>query len=240
MSYKWLYTADNTILDCPSVDYKYNWDTYQNSKKLFGVLSIAGFVVALAIMIVSKNSVVKTIAGAFMGGILSLIVWLFTVHHQDKMNYEIANVDMHIIQIDEHLRYLHDKVQFINSDENEMVSADSKYLVYRFMHLFQLTIFLAGDKEIVTTDLKLKYSDGKEYPIKEYTEKCDLLCQNKFADLLILQEKWEKIIDWNYYTIDYHLNELKKKLIRYRSYIMCGHAPEKYKDFIAEIEKKQK
>lgn len=234
MKSKWFHTEDNTVLDCPSVDYKYNWDTYQRSKKFFWILSIICFVVALAILIVSESSVVQTIAGAFMGGILSLIVWLFTVRQQDKMNYEIANIDMHIMQIEEHLSYLHDKVQFIDPDENEMVSADSKYLVYRFMHLFQLAIFLAGDKEIVTTDLKLKFSDDKEYPLKEYTEKCDLLCQNKFTDLIILQEKWEKIIDWNYYTIDYRLNELKKKLIRYKSYVMCGNAPENYKDYKLE------
>lgn len=236
MKYKWFHPADNTVLDCPAVDYKYNWDTYQRSKKIFWILAVSGFIVALVVMIISKNSVVQTIAGAFMGGILSLIVWLFTVRQQDKMNYEIANVDMHIMRIDEHLSYLHDKVQFIDPDENEMVSADSKYLVYRFMHLFQLAIFLAGDKDIVTTDLKLKYSDNKEYPLKEYTEKCDLLCQNKFADLIILQEKWEKIIDWNFYTIDYHLNELKKKLMRYKSYVMCGHAPENYKNYVSKGE----
>lgn len=90
---------------------------------------------------------------------------------------------------------------------------------YRFMHLFQLAISLAGDKDIVTTDLKLKYSDNKEY-----------------ADLIILQEKWEKIIDWNFYTIDYHLNELKKKLMRYKSYVMCGHAPENYKNYVSKGE----
>ncbi len=87
------------------------------------------------------------------------------------------------------------------------------------MHLFQLAISLAGDKDIVTTDLKLKYSDNKEY-----------------ADLIILQEKWEKIIDWNFYTIDYHLNELKKKLMRYKSYVMCGHAPENYKNYVSKGE----
>lgn len=233
MKNKWINTADNTVLDCPSVNYKYNWDTYQKSKKFFWILSISGFVVALAIMIVSKKSIVQTIAGSFLGGILSLIVWLFTIRHQDKMNYEIATIDMHIMQIDKYLSYLHDKVQFINPDENDMVSADSKNLVYRFMHLFQLTTFLVGDKNIVTTELKLKYSDDKEYPLKEYTKKCDLLCQNNFADLIIFQEKWEKIIAWNYYTIDYHMNILKKKLMRYKSYVMCGHAPDNYKDYIS-------
>lgn len=98
------------------------------------------------------------------------------------------------------------------------------------------SFFLAGDTDIVTTDLKLRYSDNKEYPLKEYTEKCDLLCQNEFADLIILQEKWEKIINWNFYTIDYHLNELKKKLMRYKSYVMCGHAPENYKNYVSKGE----
>ena len=164
-----------------------------------------------------------------MGGILSLIVWLFTIRQHDKMNFEIANVDMHIILIDNHLSYLHDKVQFLNPDEYEIVTAESKFLVYRYMHLFQLAISLEGDKEISTTDIKLKFSDDKEYSIKEYTEKCDLSCKNKFTDLIILQEKREKIIDWNYYTIDYHLNELKKKLMRYKSYVLCGNVPENYK-----------
>lgn len=228
MKRKWFHTADNTVLDCPSVEYKYNRDTYRYEKRIFWVISVIGLIVALMVMLLCNNTIVQTVAGAFMGGILSLIVWLFTVRQQDKMNYELANVDMHIMRIDGHLSYIHDKVQFINPDEYEIVQADSKSLVYRFMHLLQFCVFLYGDKEIDTKNLKLKFSDDKEYGIAEYVEKCEALCQNKFADLIILQGKWDKIIDWNYYIVDYHLNELKKKLMRYKTYVLCGNAPERY------------
>ena len=145
------------------------------------------------------------------------------------MNYELANIDLHIMAIDEHLDYINSKVRFIDPDEYGFVEADSKNLVYRFMHLFQLCVFISGDEKIDSSHLKLKFSDGTEYSIKEYTEECDKLCRNKFADLIIFQEKWSKIIDWNYYTIDWHLRELKKKLCRYKIYIECGNAPQENK-----------
>lgn len=224
----WYHVADNTVLNCPGVTYRFNSDTYRFEKNIYWVVALLSFLAAIVVMIISDSAVIQAIAGAFIGGILSLIVWLLTIRQQDQMNYELANIDFHIMAIEEHLEFIHSKVQFIDPDEYEMVEADSKNLVYRFMHLFQLCVFLLGDEKIDSSQLKLKYSDGIEYSIKEYSEKCDKLCQNKFADLIIFQEKWSQIIDWNYYTIDRHLRELKKKLCRYKIYIKCGNAPQEY------------
>ena len=232
MKDKKFHMADNTVLDCPTIDYKYNTDTYLKEKKAFWIISIIGFVVALLIVVFCKNAIIQTIAGAFMGGILSLFVWLFTIRQQDNINFELANIDMHIMKIDDYLSELHYKVKFINPEEYDIVQADSKPLVYRFMHLFKLTISLQGDNDINCSRLLLKFSDDNEYTLEKYIEKCETLCENHFTQMLILQEKWDKVIEWNYYTIDRHLNELKKKLVRYKSYILCGNAPERYIDDI--------
>lgn len=144
------------------------------------------------------------------------------------MNYEIAIIDFHIALIDEHLEFIHKKIEFIDPDEYGIVEAESKNLIYRFLHLCQFTIFLSSDENIDTSELMLKYSDDKEYTLKEYTILCDKLAENHFAELLILQNKWDEVINWNYYIIDRHLNELRKKLCRYKSYIYCGNVPQDY------------
>lgn len=235
MKRKWFHMADNTVLDCPLVDYKLNRDTYLIEKKVFWGISILGLVTFSIIIILSNNSTVQTMVASFLGGILSLIVWLFTIHQQDKINYEVANIDMHIALIDECLSYMHEKTVFINPEEYNIAQADSENIIYRFMHLFQLAINLYSKEKIDTSELRLKYSDNQEYSLSEYIQKCDELCQMQFANMLILQDKWEKIIAWNLYTIDRHLNELKKKLCRYKSYIYCGNAPQK----IAKHQQKQ-
>ncbi len=225
MKEKWFTTADNTVLNCPEVDYKYNLDTYKMGKR--GILIFALFVlVALFIAMEHTDSpVFQTIFGAFMGGSLSLLVWLITIWQQDKMNYEVANIDYHIMAIDEHLDFIHSKVQFIDPDKYDMVEADSRNLAYRFVHLLLLVGSLSSDKAIDTSNLRLKFSDENEYNLQEYVEKCDELCNKGLANIIILQEKWEEIISWNYYTIDRHLNEIKKKLFRYKIYILRGNAP---------------
>lgn len=221
--------ADNTVLDCPSVDYKINRDTYRNEKILYLLLSIIMFVVALLVIIFSKSYVMQTIASVFMGGILSILVWLLTIRQQDKINFQLATIDMNIMAIDEHLEFINSKVAFINPDEYGLVGVDSKHLVYRFMFLFQLTVNLDADKMIESSDLKLKFSDDNEYSLHDYIDKCESICMNKFAGFTILQDKWEKVIELNLYTIDRHLKELKKKLLRYKMYINYGNVPQRYR-----------
>lgn len=226
---KWFNPADNTVLDCPSVNYKINRDTYRYEKILYLVLSIIMLVVALLVIFFSKSYVMQTIASVFMGGILSMLVWLLTIRQQDKINFQLATIDMNIMAIDEHLEFINSKVVFINPDEYGLVGADSKHLVYRFMFLFQLAVNLDADKMIESSDLRLKFSDDNEYSLHDYIDKCESICTNKFAGFTILQDKWEKVIEGNLYTIDCHLKELKKKLLRYKMYINYGNVPQRYR-----------
>lgn len=216
---------DITVLDCPMVSYKYNRDTYNHNKFVLWILSVIFLVVSIVVMIVFDSTIFQTIAGAFAGGILSLIVWLLTISHQDKINQEIANIDLHIMQIDDHLAYIHEKVEFIDPEKYGLVDWDSDNLVYRFVHLLQLCIFLNGDKYIDTSELKLKYSDGLEYSLKEYSEKCYDVCEERFSEIKILPDKWEEIIAYNLYEIDRTLKQLRDKLQRYKTYILYGNAP---------------
>ncbi len=228
---KWFHVADNTVLDCPTVNYKYNYDSYKREKTLFWYVSIIGIAVAIVIISVSNNSIIQTIAGAFMGGLFSLVVWLFTIRQQDKMNYELANVDLHIMHIEKHLDYQNNTVKFINPEMDEIVQADDKSIIIRFMHLFQLVVMLNGDENIDTTQLMLKTTDKDECSLKEYIAKCNDICMNRFQDITNEEERWEKIISWNNFIIDWRLDELKRKLLRYKYYITCGNVPQNYKEF---------
>ncbi len=228
MKRKWYHTADNTVLECPEVNYKYNRDTYEKSKGVYWAIAIGGLAVALLVICLSENSIVQTVAGAFLGGILSLVVWLFTIRQQDKMNYELASVDMHIMRIDEHMSFQTSKVKFINPEDDELVQYDSDSVVLRFMHLLQLCCNLYSDKYIDTSELKLKFIDGKEYTLEQYIYLCESVCAKSFMDFVGKEEQWGSLVAWNNYVIDWRLDDLKKKLIRYKSYILCGNAPENY------------
>lgn len=227
MKNMWFHVADNTTLDCPMVTYKYNRDTYVGEKRLYWIVSFVGLIVSFCVVIFCRNSVLQTIAGSFMGGILSLIVWLFTIRQQDKMNYEIANIDLHIMHIDEHLDFQNSKAKFINPEEDELVQADSESVVLRFMHLMQLVINIMSDKYIDSSVLMLKTGED-ECTLQEYIDYCEEICQNHFLDIAKDEEKWSKTIAWNNYIIDWKLGELKKKLIRYKTYVLCGNAPTDY------------
>lgn len=228
MRSRWYHTADNTVLECPEVNYTYNLDTYEKAKTVYWGVAIGGLVVALFTIFLSENSIVQTVAGAFLGGILSLVVWLFTIRQQDKMNYEIANVDMHIMHIDEHMSFQTSKVKFINPENDELVQYDSDSVVLRFVHLLQLCGNLYADKYIDTSELRLKFIDGKEYTLEQYISLCESVCTKSFMDFIGREEQWSKLVAWNNYVIDWRLEDLKKKLIRYKSYILCGNAPENY------------
>ena len=225
MKKKRFHVADDTILDCSSVNYKYNRDTYKVEKLLFMVVAIIGAVVSFLVILINTNTVVQTIAGAFLGGILSLIVWLLTIRQQDKINYEIANIDLHIMYINNHRDYQNSKVRFIDPEDDEIVQVDSDNIVYRFMHLLTLAMNLNHDENIDTSRLLLKWIDEKEYPLEQYIRESEKICMNHFLDLFQNEKKWDKVIAKNNYIIDWKLDDLEKKLQRYKMYILCGNAP---------------
>ncbi len=230
MRKKWFHTADNTIIDCPSVTYKYNWDTYKIEKNVFWGISLFGFIAALYIMFFSYNSVIQTIAGAFMGGILSLFVWLLTIRHQDKINYELANVDMHIMKIEEILELQQSKTKFIKPEEEEIVDYDNKDVGLRFLLLLQVLVHIRADDAIDASSLKLKYLNDEKLSIDEFIMKSEAILANRGFRTVASDDDWNKIVAWNNWYIDWQLNDLKNKLRRYKNYILCGNAPNNYKE----------
>ena len=68
------------------------------------------------------------------------------------------------------------------------------------------------------------YTIGADYVIMAIGSKLE----EKIVDELA-KDKWEKVIEWNLYTIDRHLKELKKKLLRYKMYINYGNVPQRYR-----------
>ncbi len=226
---KWYHTADNTILDFANVDYKYNWDTYNQLKKVFWLIAPLGLVISLLIVVLSQSGVIQTIAGAFMGGILSLIVWLFTISHQDKTNYELAFVDLHIMKIDELLELQHSKTQFINPEEEELVDYDNQDVGLRFLLLLQLISFLSSEEGMDTSRLMLKFLNGEELSVNDFKQKSEEILNSHRFRTIASDEEWDKIVAWNNWYLDWQLNELKKKLQRYKTYILCGNAPIQYK-----------
>lgn len=225
---KHYHVADNTVLDCSSVNYRYNRDTYIMGKNIYWFLSFVGFVTSFCVIILSSDSIVQIIAGAFMGGILSLFVWLFTIRQQDKMNYEIANIDMHIMRIDEILELQQSKTKFINPEEEELVDADCKDVGLRFLLLLQILTLIYGDSEIDTESMKLKFLNGEELLIKDFIEKSEEILVGRRFRVVAPEDEWDKLVKWNNWYLDWQLNELKRKLQRYKYYILCGNAPENY------------
>ncbi|WP_294241414.1 hypothetical protein [Pseudobutyrivibrio sp.] len=231
MKNKRFHVADNTILDCPNVNYKYNRDTYIIEKRLFWILSIIGVMIALGLIIFSNNEVIKTVSGAFLGGVLSLIVWLFTIRQQDKINYELANIDMHIMKIDGYIGQLNVKTKFINPDDEELIDYDTSDIRKRFLLLLGITTYLNNDDAIDTSNITLHMPGEKNCVLSDYVSKWNEILINQEFGYYLNDKDMEKDINWNYWYLDWQLNNLKDKLSRYRCYILCGNAPESYSDY---------
>ena len=233
------YVPYNTILDCPEVNYKYNYDTYNREKNLFWGISILGLLISFSMVIISKNNTIQSVAAAFMGGILSLLVWLFTIRQQDRINFELANIDMHVMKIDEILELQHSKTQFINPDEEELVDVDCEDIGKRFLLLLQITLRIISDKGINASALKLHFLNNEEITAEEFIKRSEeLLFKHEFREVATDKE-WDRIISWNNWYLDWQLNDLKKKLIRYKMYILCGNVPQSYSD-INKVKRKGK
>lgn len=239
MKKKWFHTADNTIIDCPSVNYKYNWDTYKKEKNIFWGISALGFIVALCVMVFSDTSVIQTIAGAFMGGILSLFVWLLTIRHQDKINYELANVDMHIMKIDEILELQQSKTKFIKPEDEELVDYDNNDVGLRFLLLLQVLVNLKAEEEIDSSSIELKFLNDEKLSIEQFITKSETLLMTHKFRAVTSDDEWSEIVAWNNWYLDWQLNDLKKKLIRYKMYILCGNVPQSYSE-INKVKRKGK
>ena len=234
---KFYRTADNTVLGCPNVNYKYNKDTYEFEKTNLWVGSFAGLVISIMIIVFCDNGIIQIVAGTFMGGILSMIVWLFTVRHQDKMNYELANIDLHIMKIDEILSLQQSKTKFIDPKDEEIVDCDNENVGLRFLLLLQVFQFISATESIDASALELKFLNNQKLTVEEFIMRShDILINHEFQTIASDVE-WDNLIKWNNWYLDRQLNDLKNKLRRYKYYILCGNAPDNYSELKKEKKK---
>lgn len=129
------HTEENTILNCPTAQYKSNWDSYQRSRKRLCGGTIIAIVMSTVLIFVVKDSRVQTIFSTFIGGLLGIVIWIITTSATDKMNQENAEIDRLLYIIDRHIYLLNKDVLLENANSYESINASetkqSNY--YRFL-----------------------------------------------------------------------------------------------------------
>ena len=217
------HVEDNTVLDCPTASYKYNWNSYNNSRKLILIISCLLIIICSVLIFVIKDTRFVTILSTFIGGLLGLLVWLVTTFITDKMNREIANIDRLILDIDKKINLLHQDVIIEDEDSYDIVNASNtkQNNYYRFIFLLQNCSSLLSDKNLDLSELILKWED-KEYNIEDFCQKLEGLLS---AKPFVLDLKHQKMVEWNFDELDYHLTSLKEKLLRYKTYILETNPP---------------
>lgn len=214
------YVADNTVLNYPELEYKFNRNTYAKAKKLFWAISLVIAVGAGLIVFLSENEPIKVIASALMGGAFSLIVWLMTIEHQDNMNYEIAKIDAGIMLLDNYIECIEGEFLFFDPINYKIIKSDNRDTYTQFLRQCQLLQGLLHDEKIDTSEMKVVYMNKKECTLDEFLDLFETDAHNHFEN--IVMEECKDIIEYNYFLINRDLVALKKKLYRYKTYIYCG------------------
>lgn len=228
--------ADNTVLDCPNISYKYNADTYDINKLCIIMISSILFIVSILLIIISKNSIVQMISSAILGGVLSAVVWLITIWHNDKTNAELSLIEHRICIVDKLLNSINTVTNLINPITLEIQPCDDENFDLRLIKLVQMVENIRTKTEIDSSKLKLKWFDNDEYSIEEFID----LFQKRMIthEMIENNEKNFNVVRWNEHTLGTELNVLKDKLVRYRLYVLCGDAPVTKKDLDRRIKLK--
>lgn len=223
---KWYHTADNTVLDCPKASYKYNRSTYKRTKIDLLSGSIIALVIVVIITICCNDPRIQTGCSVLGGGLLSLIIWLFTTFVTDKMAYERDELNRLINVVDKHLDMLRKNVIFEEPESytKQVLPRDNVYA--SFLWLLQNCISLVGDEDIDSSKLFLSW-DHKEYTLNEFCNTFEReIHESCFLDNL--GDEHLKMIVWNFDLLEFHLSMLKNKLMRYVAYISSDNPPESY------------
>ena len=149
------YVADNTVLNYPELEYKFNRNTYVKAKKLFWAISLVVAVGAGLVVFLSENEPIKVIASALMGGAFSLIVWLMAIEHQDNMNYEIAKIDAGIMLIDNYIERIEGEFLFFDPINYKIIKSDNRDTYTQFLRQCQLLQGLLHDEKIDISEMKV-------------------------------------------------------------------------------------
>lgn len=210
-----------TNLDCPDTKFNINADTYRFWKWVIRVISIL-LIIICVVIIIKFDDYKQVMASAFLGGILSMMVWLISVHHTDIINKEISQIDATISDIDNILHYTHSVVNFIDPIELTISQGNINNLHYRNLHLVQSLEILKSTESIDCSNLQLKWLDKTDCSCDDYLDRmCHDLNQiynNYPADIL------NNVILWNKHLLEKELLALRNKQLKRKIYILCGNA----------------
>lgn len=221
-------TEDNTILNCPTAHYNWNWGSYKRSRKWLFTGTIIAIIISTVLIFVAKDTRIQTIFSTFIGGLLGILVWIITTSVTDKINQEQAELDRLLYIIDRHIDRLNKDVLLENANSYDCINASetkhSSY--YRFLWFLQNCTSIMSDKDIDSSKLILQWEDN-EYSLEKYCDLCDKML---LEHMLILDEEHLKMVDWNFRELYRQLNCLRGKLLRYKTYISKSHPPTSYDD----------
>lgn len=222
------HTEDNTILNCPTAQYKSNWGSYQRSRKWLCGGTIIAIVMSTVLIFVVKDSRVQTIFSTFIGGLLGIVVWIITTSATDKMNQEQAEIDRLLYIIDRHIDLLNKDVLLENANSYDCINASktNQNNYCRFLWLMQNCVNLYSDQDIDTSKLALRWEEN-EYSLEKYVVMCEKMLSEH---TLVLDENHLKMVERNFRELGNQLNCLRGKLLRYKTYISKSNPPTPYDD----------
>lgn len=221
------HTEDNTVLTCPTASYKYNYGTYRRSKIALIVVAVVGIVVSLAVVLFSSDTRIQTLFATIIGGLLNVVVWIATSFISDKIKQEQNEIDRLLYTVDRHIDGIHKGVYLVDPKTYSIEKASDNNVYLRFFLLMQLCVSLSADKDIDSSKLTFKWED-QEYSISDYYSNCEHLMADHE---LVLDEEHTRMVDWNLYEMEFHLERLRDKLLRYKTYLSRKDPPASYEEF---------
>lgn len=217
------YGADNTLLDCPDVSYKYNADTYDITKLFLIIISTIMLIISIIVIVFFKNESVQTIASAVLGGVISTIIWLITAWHTDKTNSELSKIEQRLYTVDKLLNSVNSVTNIIYYDTLEIKKASENDFKIRLLKFVQMIENLNAEKVIDSSRFTVKWFDNRECSVNKFLESFDEM-MNTHTQIINFTDN-TNILNYNEHMLVSSLEQLKDKLQRQRLYVICGDAP---------------
>ena len=225
---------DRCELKCDSTSYKWNTDKYSFFKKCMFVLSLALIVICLFFIIFCEGWL-QVVASSLFGGMLSMIVWLISMIHTDKMNGELSQIDANINAIDDVLIQLRMPIEFYDIDTLSQVNIDKNDIHFKNVSLLQMLSCLKGNSRINSEGLIFKWFDKNDCKIDEYISKAHGLISNSYVGYSF--EVISNVIDWNRRHLEIQLLYLRHRQLECKVFVTCGNVPVPIEDMDKQIKK---
>ena len=222
--------CDNTILDCPNVNYDYTWKTYLKTKRTCFIISVISLIAFIILLILLWNvPIAQTIISVILGGIISILVWLVTIYYKDKMEFQIENINYHIDMIDKYIDYMKSPIQSIDPYTHKIVQADRPQEYSHFLQFLQLCGNIRSDNIINYSQLQLKDFHGNLLELNVWIDSMHrYLSSNQTSNQIVTNQSFSDMLTYNDHELDTHLNLLKSKLQRCKYYTYSTNPPVSY------------